>query len=121
MLGICADRKSGTSTGRCLDKIIISGTQPQLVISCRPCQPNRPVCVSLGKKKKKKNQRQVFSRQCSYVNVCILVCVSVCKCVCVQDAIEPRCEKTGLLRPGLTQTGLYSHRKWLEAGIFEFR
>ena len=31
--------------------------------------------------------------------------------------IEPRCEKSGLrgIRPGLTQTGLYSHRRWLEA------
>ena len=30
---------------------------------------------------------------------------------------EPRYEKTGLrgLRPGPTQTGLYSHRRWLEA------
>ena len=30
---------------------------------------------------------------------------------------EPRCEKTGLrgFRPGLTQTGLYSHRKELES------
>ena len=30
---------------------------------------------------------------------------------------EPRCEKTGPrgFRPGPTQTGLYSHRKWLEA------
>ena len=30
---------------------------------------------------------------------------------------EPRCEKTGLrgVRPGPTQTGLYSHRRWLEA------
>ena len=30
---------------------------------------------------------------------------------------EPRCEKTGLrgFRPALTQTGLYSHRRWLEA------
>ena len=30
---------------------------------------------------------------------------------------EPRCEKTDLLgfRPGPTQTGLYSHRRWLEA------
>ena len=29
----------------------------------------------------------------------------------------PRSEKTGLrgFRPGLTQTGLYSHRRWLEA------
>ena len=30
---------------------------------------------------------------------------------------EPHCEKTGLrgFRPGPTQTGLYSHRRWLEA------
>ena len=30
---------------------------------------------------------------------------------------EPRCEKTGLrgFRPGPTQTGLYSHRRWIEA------
>ena len=30
---------------------------------------------------------------------------------------EPRCEKTGLrgFRPGPTQTGLYIHRRWLEA------
>ena len=37
--------------------------------------------------------------------------------------IEPRREKPGLrdFRPGPTQTGLYSHRKWLEAGNFGFR
>ena len=31
-------------------------------------------------------------------------------------SIEPRCEKTSLrgFLPGLTQTGLYSHRRWLE-------
>ena len=31
--------------------------------------------------------------------------------------LEPRCEKTGLrgFRPGPTQTGLYSHRRWLDA------
>ena len=36
---------------------------------------------------------------------------------------EPRCEKTGLrgLRPGPTQTGLCSHRRWLEAWNFGFR
>ena len=30
---------------------------------------------------------------------------------------EPRCEKTSLggFRPGPTQIGLYSHRRWLEA------
>ena len=32
-------------------------------------------------------------------------------------SFEPGCEKTGLreFRPGPTQTGLYSHRRWLEA------
>ena len=36
---------------------------------------------------------------------------------------EPRREKTGLrgFRPGPTQTGLYSHRRWLETFNFEFR
>ena len=36
---------------------------------------------------------------------------------------ELRCEKTGLggFRPGPTQTGLYSHRRWLEAWHFGFR
>ena len=31
------------------------------------------------------------------------------------EKYEPRCEKTGLqgLRPGPTQSGLYSHRRWL--------
>ena len=34
-----------------------------------------------------------------------------------QSIYEPRSEKTGLrgFRPGPTQTGLYSHRRWLEA------
>ena len=36
---------------------------------------------------------------------------------CLLKTYEPRCEKTGLrgFRPGLTQTGLYSHRRWREA------
>ena len=36
--------------------------------------------------------------------------------------IEPRSEKTGLrgFRPGPTQTGLCSHRRWLEACNFGF-
>ena len=36
---------------------------------------------------------------------------------------EPRCEKTGLrgFKSGPTQTGLYSHRRWLEACNFGFR
>ena len=39
------------------------------------------------------------------------------------DLFEPRCEKTGLrgFRPGPTLTGLYNHRRWLEAGNFAFR
>ena len=39
------------------------------------------------------------------------------------DKIKPVREKTNNLgfRPGPTQTGLYSHRKWLEAGNFGFR
>ena len=34
-----------------------------------------------------------------------------------QSSFEPRCEKTGLrgFRPGPTQTGLYNHKRWLEA------
>ena len=36
---------------------------------------------------------------------------------------ELRCEKTGLrgFRPGPTQTGLCSYRRWLEAWNFRFR
>ena len=36
---------------------------------------------------------------------------------------EPVHEKTNNLgfRPGLTQTGLYNHRRWLEAGNFVFK
>ena len=36
---------------------------------------------------------------------------------------ELRCLKTGLkgLQPGLTQTGLFNHRRRLEAGNFGFR
>ena len=47
----------------------------------------------------------------------------VCSLNSPQRQYEPRREKTGLrdFRPGPTQTGLYSHRKWLEAGNFGFR
>ena len=36
---------------------------------------------------------------------------------CNIEQLEPRCEKTGLQssRPGLTQTGLHTYRRWLEA------
>ena len=39
------------------------------------------------------------------------------------DLNEPHYEKTGLpeFRPGPTQTGLYSHRRWLETRNFVFR
>ena len=35
----------------------------------------------------------------------------------IKTLVEPHCEKTGLrdFRPGLTQTRLCSHRRWLEA------
>ena len=35
----------------------------------------------------------------------------------IASIFEPRCEKTGLrgFRPGQTQTGLYNHRRWLNA------
>ena len=39
------------------------------------------------------------------------------------DEYEPRCMKTGPrgFRQGPTQTGLYSHRRWIEAWNFGFR
>ena len=39
------------------------------------------------------------------------------------NTYEPRWEKNGLrgLRPGPTQTGLYSRKRWLEASNFVFR
>ena len=43
---------------------------------------------------------------------------------CLDNRIyEPYCEKTGLrgFRPGLTQTRLYSYRRWPEAWNFGFR
>ena len=35
----------------------------------------------------------------------------------LETLYEPRSEKTGLrgFRPGPTQTGLYNHRRWIEA------
>ena len=40
-----------------------------------------------------------------------------------KEPLELRCEKTGLrgFRPGPRQTGLYNHRRWLEARNFGFR
>ena len=41
----------------------------------------------------------------------------------IRCAYEPRREKMELqdFRPGLTQTGLYKHEGWLQAGNFGFR
>ena len=47
-----------------------------------------------------------------------------CHVLTLRKAIyDPPIEKTGLLgfRPGLTQTSLHSHRRWLGAGNFVFR
>ena len=43
--------------------------------------------------------------------------------IVICTSFEPGCEETGLQRfgPGPTQTGLYSHRRWLEALNFGFR
>ena len=43
--------------------------------------------------------------------------------MCCQIKFEPVREKTNNLcfRPGPTQTSLYKHRRWLEAGNFGFR
>ena len=43
--------------------------------------------------------------------------------VVIGSPYEPLCEKTGLrgFRPGPTQHGLYSHRRWLEAWNFGCR
>ena len=51
---------------------------------------------------------------CILMNFCVFV-VSDDLMLFLQN--EPRREKTGLrgFRPGPTQTGLYSHRRWVEA------
>ena len=43
--------------------------------------------------------------------------------LCDSGTYELRRKKTGLrvFRPGQTQTGLYSHRRWLVAGNYGFR
>ena len=57
---------------------------------------------------------------CYRLLVIILFPLSFAEC---QKSYEPRCEKTGLrgFRPGPTQTGMYSHRRWLGASNFGFR
>ena len=52
-----------------------------------------------------------------------MLVLSQCGSVLYNRIFEPRSEKTGLrgFRPGPTQTGLYSYRRWLEASNFGFR
>ena len=49
--------------------------------------------------------------------VCHMPCTAMLKYDDQPRLFEPRSEKTGLqgFRPGPTQTGLYSYRRWLEA------
>ena len=63
---------------------------------------------------------KVFSGQCPWC--CIFCCqaADAARTVathCEVKTYEPRCEKTGFrgFRPGLTQTGLYNQRRWLES------
>ena len=44
-------------------------------------------------------------------------------CFSTGNTYESRSEKTGLpgFRPGPTQTGLYNHTRWLQAGNFGVR
>ena len=82
----------------------------------------------------RKPRRPVFSERGSFDCVDDVSCGSVVHdvCLCVGTVhglcllltssynlslIEPRSEKTGLrgFRPGLTQTELYNHTRWLEA------
>ena len=92
-----------------------------------------PVCVGAGRKPR----RPVFSQRgsnissfmymywvyfdntCFKFTVCFLCLFQFMDSSNSQGIIkyEPRSEKTGLrgFRPGPTQTGLYCHRRWLEA------
>ena len=60
--------------------------------------------------------KNLFLGSCPFVRPSSSVCN-------VSASYEPRCEKTGLrgFWPGPTQTGLYCHRRWLEAWNFGFR
>ena len=58
-----------------------------------------------------------FIDQITFIIVVILLWYLACL------TFEPVREKTNNLgfRPGLTQTGMYNHRRWLEAGNFVFK
>ena len=65
-----------------------------------------------------------FSRTTScFASLQTIVTERDCAKIPRQSRNEPRYEKTGLrgFRPGLTQTRLYSYRRWLEARNFVFR
>ena len=67
-------------------------------------------------------------KNCANLNNLVVIAIMMLKMTMIMIIIfqlggftveknEPRCEKTGLrgFRPGPTQTGLYNHRRWLEA------
>ena len=59
-----------------------------------------------------------FTLVCQRLDLIRFTLKILCKQVtCAPFWKEPCCEKTSLrgFRPGPTQTGLYSHRRWLEA------
>ena len=61
------------------------------------------------------NPEDRFSHNEAHFVVCFLGALRVKLPKHMEDMTnEPRCEKTGL-RPGRTQTGLYSNRRWLDA------
>ena len=67
----------------------------------------------------------ISSRHCFNILFKLMAaCISIKLLQTIQSELfEPRSEKTGLrgFQPGPTQTGLYSHRRWLEAGNFVYR
>ena len=71
-----------------------------------------PVCVGPGRKPRRLFFSQRGSNSFYFQWICFLA-ISPCQ---IRGLNEPRHEKTGLrgFRPGPTQTGLYSHRSWLE-------
>ena len=83
-----------------------------------------PVCVGPGRKPR----RPVFWRRGSY-NMGVRGCSlhghvnMMTRLERIPSLNEPRRQKTGLrgFRPGPTQTGLDSHRRWLETWNFGFR
>ena len=71
--------------------------------------------------KKESGLFYLFADVCAAIISCKIVIKMVWLCFTQEvnhsELYEPRCEKTVLrdFRPGLVQTGLYSHKRWLEA------